>query len=81
MSERGIFQVPERERAAKGAKCIFAATNFTRGKGRKTGVFCVGKKTLKKVRKNACIENPDLISYSPVAPLKATPRVEATIDL
>ena len=60
-----------------GAICEFAVSNLRVKKARKTGVFERPEKTLNFFRKNACIENPLLISYSPVAPLRATPEGEA----
>ena len=62
-------------------KSVFADANFPSEKPRKTRGFPRSKKTLKNFSKIACIENPVLISYSPVAPLKAMPNGGATIDL
>jgi hypothetical protein len=54
-----------------GRKHEFAAANFHSQKPRKTWGFSGPKKTLNFFQKTACIENPLLVSYSPVAPLKA----------
>ena len=64
-----------------GSALLFAYANSPFEKPLKNGRFPWFKKTLKKIRKNACTENPVLVSYSPVAPLRATPERDATIDL
>jgi hypothetical protein len=52
-------------------KPVFASANFPFKKPRKTWGFVASEKTLKKCQKTACIEKALLVSYSPVAPLKA----------
>ena len=68
-----VFWPRSRHLALSMGKRVFATTNFRCEKPRKCGHFPRPEKTLKIFRKNACIENPVLISYSPVAPLRATP--------
>ena len=63
--------------ASAAPKRVFAVSNLKCGERRKQGDFRAAEKTLKKVQKIACIDKRVLISYSPVAPLKATPRADA----
>ena len=57
----------------RSAPIHFACTNFPSGNARKTGGFAGRGKTSNFFEKFACIGNPLLVSYSPVAPLRATP--------
>ena len=63
------------------AKPVFAYTNFLVISPLFLRHYSMRKKTLNFFKKIACIENAFLVSYWPVAPLKAKPRAEATIDL
>ena len=71
---RGVFEVLLRPVAVPWRETVLPCANFPVENPRKTRGFRASEKTLKKYQKTACIENPVLISYSPVAPLKATPN-------
>ena len=70
----GLFFVLLRPVAVPWRETVLPCANFPVENPRKTRGFRASEKTLKKYQKTACIENPVLISYSPVAPLKATPN-------
>jgi hypothetical protein len=70
---RWRFQLFFAHASAPSHRVHFVDTNFPFGNPRKTGVLGRPEKTFNFFEKFACIENPLLISYSPVAPLRATP--------
>ena len=70
---KGLRRVPPRAHPHGAAPIHFAGTNFPSGNARKTGGFAGRGKTSNFFEKFACIGNPLLVSYSPVAPLRATP--------